>query len=343
LLGEHEDAMVIFWPRVPGETDAMRMPGDLLKEGDEVAARLWARKWLLAAAVLAGVVVAVIYLNLATYRYRAELRVTPSSSRPSALASAGSAGANLASLAGISLGAATTASPFDLYMDAFLSREVASDLARDPRIMHHVFASNWDSHSASWHPVTSVFSNLTTALKQILGGRPERWRRPDAAALQEYLLRSIQVYKGTTSPVTRIQYDDADPDFAAYLLSQMNTRADRKVRGDAIIQARSYLTYLTQRLATVALTELRSRIADQLSRQEELLMMASSSVPYAAVTLEPPSVPETPASPRQALALGAGVLAGMIGGTLVILMLPRRHYRRSAALEPTEISRAGEA
>lgn len=304
----------------------------------DLLVRLWHRKSVVALGALVGLLVAIFYLNLVTYKFRAELRVTPSAaSKSPALASASPGVGALASIAGISLGATSSASPFDIYMDAILSRDVAAALTRDPRIMHAIFKRDWDARISVWREPVSAIGATVTSIKQIVGIPVRKWHQPNAADLQDYLLRSIQIYKSNASPLTRIQYDDEDAGFAGYLLAQMNISADRKVRADALLQARVYAAYLSVRLSAVTLSELRNRIVDQLARQEELIMIASSDVPYAAAMLEQPTVSDTPVTPQPKLVIPIGLLAGIaLGAGAVLWMQPRQRRMRSDPIDPID-------
>jgi uncharacterized protein involved in exopolysaccharide biosynthesis len=307
---------------------------DQQSESSGFGERLLRQSPVIVAATLTGLLLAIVYLNLATYRYRAELRVTPSAaSKTPALALGGGNVGGLASLAGISLGAAASATPFDLYMDAILSREVAEHLARDPLVMRAVFAADWDVSGKRWRDPYTGLGNAVRSLKSLMGIPVRPWQKPDAAALQKHLERSLKVYKNNTVPITRIQYDHRDGYFAAYLLTRMNDIADRKVRRDALDQARVYTTYLSKRLPEVTIAELRSRIVDQLSKQEELTMMASSAVPYAAVPLEEPTVPDLPDNPRPRIVLPLGVLAGVAIGVLLALLRSSRWRRNRGEVQ----------
>jgi len=307
---------------------------------------VWKRKWLVALLALAGLAVAIVYLNVAQYEYRAELRVTPAdSSRTPTLANVVQT-LGFSPAASLGLGGPTAATPFDVYLDSLLSRDVADELAHDPEVMRPLFAEQWDTKRKVWREPQSFAGDLMMSAKRLLGLPIRPWSQPDGAALQEYFVRNLRVINSTKIAVTRINLDDEDPRVALYVLTRLNEAADRKVRGDALKQARTYAAFLTERLRTVQLSELRQRIADQLGRQEELIMMASSGVPYAAKPLEPPTVTAKPVKPAPSLVLPLGLMAGLAFGTLAALALglraQSRMARRASGGPPRASGAAGE-
>lgn len=278
-------------------------------------AALWNYKRAILLTSLAFVLVAIVYLHTAEYRYTAEMRVVASqtAANSSAIGGAASRLGNLASLVGIST-SSESASPFRLYLEALTSREVAVALAKRPDLMHVVFSSEWDSATQSWRPRRSPPAIET--LKSLLGFPHVDKPAPDAARLQDYLARNIKVNNDVKRTVTVIRFDHADPKFAITMLSTINAAADARMKAVALQRASAFAKYLEARLPTILVAEHRVAIADVLSEQEKQIMLASSSAPYAADPVEAPTASLAPTSPRPMVVLIASALFGMVFGTL---------------------------
>lgn len=270
-----------------------------------VLRRLWLKKWFIAAFFVAGLLLGVIYLKEQTPTYTAVLRVTPASSSGGGMQNRLRGLGGLAAAAGLTALPSDGASPFDLYLDAFQAQDLARDLANDPRIMQSAFAGEWDPATQSWREPSGVLKRTSNAVKGMLGFPESKWRQPDGPRLRDYLMSSILVVKGDDSPITQIVFDHRDPAFATYLLTRLNAAADRQVRRRALEQATQYAKYLSMRMATTPVAEHRQVLASSLSEQERSIMMASSSVPYAATVVEPPFASAAPTKPKAGMALVA--------------------------------------
>lgn len=261
-----------------------------------------------------------LYLHANTPKYLAEIKITPSESSRGSLISDGlESMGGLASLAGLSLKSTSTASPFELYLNSLRSREIANELANDERIMHTFFADNWDAERKAWIQPKGMLPQIKYSLKNILGVPATRWSPPGAQELQKILMEEIDIYESSTNPVTRVQFAHKDSDFAVYFLQRLHEATDNRVRADALKQANAFAAHLTHRLRNAHLPEHREALAEALMEQERAIMMASSSIPYAAKPLGSPTTPNLPTLPSAKLVLTFGLMLGIFLGTLVAL------------------------
>jgi len=283
----------------------------------DLAGKVWRNKWIVIAATFLGLIGAVFYLRTAPSIYTAELRVTASSSSNGSGSNSRLAG--LASLAGLSNDSGAAASPFDLYLEALTSREVASALAKDDRVMRVTFAGDWDATRHVWHEPKSLRRTIGRQLKTILGIPIQNWHPPGGAELQAFIKGNLSIERGAKSPVTVIRLDHGDPEFAVYLLKRTNEVADSLIKMETRRRAVDYSQYLSDRLRTVTLAEHREALATALGEQERSAMLASSQLPYAATALEHPAASMGPTKPRASSVLAFGILLGLAAGTLAAL------------------------
>src|SRR6185312_4149192 len=153
-----------------------------------------ARRRLVFSIVTATILLAILYLNTATYKYTATLMVSPvQSSQGSGLSGKLGGLGNLASLAGINIGGDAATQAFMLYQKGLYSRDVADLLAKDPQLMHAVFHKRWDAAAKQWIPPNPTVRAIAQFVQTILGMPLHDWQPPDGSLLQEYINDNVNV------------------------------------------------------------------------------------------------------------------------------------------------------
>ena len=295
-------------------------------EINDVLRIVWARRLLVIGFCAVALVLALLYLRIANYQYTARLDVTPvESSGGSGLASQLGNLGGLAALAGINLPTAPGSGSFDLYIESLKSRAVADELATRPEVMHTIFSREWDPTSQSWRPPKGILSAVKRSLLSILNARGFEWKPPDGGRLQEYLDNKLLVAQSSKKRMVTISFSHRDPAFASRFLAILHQTVDNRVRQRTLQRANESIAYLEQKLPTISNVEHQKAIAQALSDQEKLRMMASSTAPFAA---EPFGEPRSSAETTEPKPATVGVLAiffGLVAGCGVALL---RELRR---------------
>lgn len=299
-------------------------PASEFSMGD-FAGILWRRWWLILIFTIGGLVAAVIYLNAATYKYTAVLRVGPVETDSTGLAKRLG---GLASVAGI-IPKRDQASPFDLYTEAMSSIEVARVLARRPALLRGAFANEWTA--AGWREPAGGVAGLVKSTKHLLGLPIVPWRAPDAARLGDWIETNLVITKSNTDPLVTIEIENADPKFAADFLNALDAAADRLIRERTLRRTGGTIGYLQRRLSGLLVAEHREALAQALGEQERARMMAAADVPFAADRFGDIKISNKPTSPRGILALAVGVILGMLLGVLAALAFHFARGRRTVA------------
>jgi hypothetical protein len=284
----------------------------------EIASVITKEKWKLLVIIATFIVMAIIYLNHATYYYTATMNVTPvqTSSNSSKLGNL----AGLASIAGVSLPQDSASMSFALYTEGLRSRLAADTLSRNPVIMQSVFKSEWNAQQARFVEPNAPMKPVIRAAKTILGLPQYRWRAPDSARLQVYLQKEIKIIRSPKSPVVTIIYSNPDADFAGTMLSSLNKVVDNSLRQRSLNRSNDSIAYLTRQMARVTLAEHREAVAAALSEQEKQRMFASSSMPFAAEPFDGIIMSLRPTSPQPVIVLIAAVFAGLVAGIAWIVV-----------------------
>jgi hypothetical protein len=303
-------------------------------------ARLVRERWrLVLGFILGALFLALTYLHLAEYTYTATLVVSPvasSSASTGGLASKLGGLGNIASLAGINIGGNTGTQAFMMYQEGLYSRDVAEQLAKDPQIMHSVFHKQWDAENKKWLPPLPVVRAIFQFGKVILGVPLRPWQPPDGALLQEYIIDHVEVDPDPEKPLVTITYRYKDAQMAVRFLRELDGAVDNKLRSIALVRANQYVGYLSDQLNKVTNTDIRDALMTTLIDQENTVMMASVTAPYAAQPFGPPSASRRPLNPKPLLILPAALLIGGLFGSLAAFWLPplrgfRGRFRRPSA------------
>ena len=270
------------------------------------------KRWkVIAALTLAGLLTAIIYLNSATYKYTVDFRINPTEADMSSLTKRLG---GLAAVAGINLGGDKASSPFELYVDAIYSPEVATKLAGDPMIMRNAFDREWNASAGEFLEPVSPAGGAVNGLKGILGIPVYPWEKPDSARLQEFIERNVILQRDPKRAGITLSMEHENPEFAKRLLTSLHSATDNMLRARALDRANQYINYIALKLTEVSLLEHREALAETLGQQERVRMMASSGMPYAGEPLGKPLVSLHPTTPRPIITLVLGFLGGAVAG-----------------------------
>lgn len=286
----------------------------------ELACNLHAGRKIIATVVGITMLLAVIYLHVASFTYTIQTEVFPV--QPSDTGASMGRLSGLASLAGIGVGAGGQPSPFQLYTEEIYSRDLADTLVKRQDLMKVIFARDWDSKTGRWREHASVLHSIAGLVKSTLGFPSSPWHAPDGAALQTYISDAITIEQSPTKPTITVVMHHKDPQFGVRFLTALHLMVDDKLRRRQLLQSTNYIRYLDQLLPTIAVAEYRTAIASILSDQEKQKMIASSDTPYSAQTLGPSFASPMPTSPNPKMILIGAFFAGLFLGIALVSLRP---------------------
>jgi hypothetical protein len=282
----------------------------------------------IAGGILGALALALIYLHLCDYTYTATLMVSPvMASASDNMASKLGGLKGLASLAGVNIGDNLGTQDFMLYQQGIYSRDVAEDLARNPVVMHTIFARQWDDGAKRWLPPNGLVRAVAVAVKGAIGIPDQPWQAPGGAALQEYIADNVSVAADAEKPIVTVSYRDKSQWFAAYFLHELDRAVDNKLRTNALTRAQQYSAYISEQLTRITNADVREALMATLTEQEKIKMMASATAAYAAQPFGTPSASRKPTSPKPFLVLFAAAITGGLAGSAAALWLAWRRGR----------------
>ena len=280
------------------------------------------RRWYVPAlASLAGLTIAVLYLQFATYLYTATLVVTPSRvQRPELPGNLSS----IASITGINLQNGGSGRDFFLYVKGLQSRDVATRFARDERLVKRIFWKRVDPATGAWKPPGLLARTLDSG-RTLIRMPVRRPLAPDAADLEIWLGKNLRIATDRKTDITTLALDHPDPAFAVRLLGALHDATDESLRQSALRKTTASINYLQDKLRVAQIAEYREAIARILLEQERTRMLAASGAPFAAEPFGGVSASAEPTSPDIAVVLAIGLLgpALLAAGLLLATRRPR--------------------
>ena len=135
--------------------------------------------------------------------------------------------------------------------------------------------------------------------------------------LSLYLSRYLRVDPLGATPLRKLAYHHADPDFAVALLRKVHLVADQMIRRDRRRQSQSRIEYLNNSLGQTVNPDHRKGIANLLMQQEHIQMLANLDEAYAAIVVEPASHSPKTVWPNKPLMYFVGGALGFFLGFLM--------------------------
>jgi hypothetical protein len=284
----------------------------------EVLTAILRRWWLVCLCALGGLAYGIDSLHSEAYRYPVQMEVTPAQRGTTS-----NVGGGLAALVNIALPSGDNGSDFQLYLDLLTSRNIADELAKDPKLMRTLFGGDWDEATQSWreHPDTRRIPVAMKAFWEFLGYPSVAWHAPDGETMLAFLVSNIKVEQDPRkSYMAKIVMNYGDKDFAIQFLTKLHKTADQMLRERAIKRTTDYIEYLSSTLSKVTVAEHRLAIVQALSEQEKAAMVAKSNSPFAAEILEEPWANSYPSFPQTFQTLARWAFIGALLGSALALL-----------------------
>lgn len=139
----------------------------------------------------------------------------------------------------------------------------------------------------------------------------------DASALSSYLNKKVRIEPVGNTPMRRITYHHADPQFGRQLLLGMYGQTDRLIRDEIRAKTDARIEWLKKALFASSDPEHRRMLTTLLMEQEQVRMILALDEPFSAVLAEPPAVSAKPVWPDKSLLFVVFSLMGAAAGFLV--------------------------
>lgn len=295
------------------KTDGIRAPPDNRERRDalelkELLAQLWAgRSWILASVTLVTVAtLAVAFLMTPVYRASIVL-ISASEDRNNLSSSLGSSLGSLsglAALAGVNLGASSSATEEALAV--LRSRQFSESFIGDNNLMPKFFPNKWDSKLEQWKNVGE--------------------RQPTSAEAYKYFDRKIRkVVQDKRTGLVTLHVDWRDRVAAAAWANELVERLNAEMRRRAISQSDASLGFLQKELSSTSVVESRNAISRLMEAQINERMIANVTEEYSFRVVDPAMVPDRKdrIRPRRLLMTLSGLFCGVLLGVVAVTLFRR--------------------
>lgn len=231
----------------------------------------------------------------------------------------GSLAAGLGALApGLTSLVSSSSSNQDEAIAVLRSRELFDSYATANNLLPELFADDWDATTKSWTVEPSEVPTLR-----------------DAYRMFDRKIRDIDLDRRSGIVTLGITWKDrqAGVQWAQDLVDLTN----RKLREQAIAQAKASMNYLTQEMHNIrdvsAQTALMAALATAYERQVQEYIFAQGQMDFAFRVIDPPTVPDIRERvfPQRVLFIALGVVVGILLAFVAVLTRERLRGRRAAA------------
>src|ERR1039457_1053340 len=265
---------------------------------------IWRDKWIVAAAILIGVGISVIYILTAQEWYQAEVLLKPVDTRSNQGLSSELGGA-LASIVGIDVTASISAEPIAVLK----SREFNGAFIADLNLLPILFARKWDASNKRWKS-----SDVAD--------------QPDVRDGINYFdknVRKVQEDKKSALVPLTIEWKDAAT--AANWANVIVERVNDLMRNRALATAEYNVTYLKQELAASSVVTMQQSIGRVLESELQKLVIAKGNKEFAFRIIDHAQIPKYRVWPQRVLIVSGAFLVSL--ALSVFFLLSRSAIRRN--------------
>ena len=282
----------------------------------EIAALLWANKWVLISTTAVTVGLSLVYVFVAHDWYRAEvlLKLADQKQNQGLLSQIGGSGlGGLASLAGFDFGGENKSAES---IAVLKSREFAAAFINDMNLLPVFFYRKWDASAKRWKS-----SDVD--------------ERPDVRDGIKYFEKAVlEVKEDKKTGLITLAVDWKDPETAAAWANLLVDRVNDRVRQRAIADADGSLRYLKQELAAATVLTLQQSISRVMEIDLQKLALANADKEYAFRIIDHAQVPRRKwvDHPNRVLVVSGAFLLGAMGSGAFVMA--RDAIRRRRILRP---------
>jgi len=207
-----------------------------------------------------------------------------------------------------------TLSDFARVMQLLTSPEIAAELLanRELHVRENLFPAKGVTHRAK------------KFLWRLAGQQVNE--SSDATALAALLTHKLHIDTVGRSAMRRVTLRHTDRAFAIALLNELYKATDRHLREQAASRTASETAYLRIALARVTQNDQRKSLTDLLAAQEQINLLLSVDLPFAADQIQQATAPASPDWPPVGVVLFLSLCAGLFIGLSSIYALSVRSW-----------------
>lgn len=265
-----------------------------------------------------------VYLKETTPLYEAKITITSRAAGDDAVG--GSKLLDLGALGG--LAGSKRLTNYDRLIAILISNDTASDFLAHNELMARFFPAKWNTEgSGSWRRPEGFAAGIRAAINRFFG--IPSWTAPAAEPVLGLFDDRVRISANDSGRSHTISFYSSHPQTAYEALSVLLRSADKILRQRGQKASTDKLAFLRQQLSDERLVEVRAALANEMGKEFVTSSMLAGQTTYSYEILKAESVGTSPAWPRPLLSLAIAVVAGMVIGSLVIIVRARSGRRKS--------------
>ena len=287
----------------------------------EIFLILWRGKFFIALCVVLAVALGSYYLRITPTKYTVYYKLKRVSESPEISKGIGGLG-GLASLAGIQLPAGGN-EDFYIFTELLLSVEVSEKIIENESLIKKLFESEWNEADDTYSEVKRTgIRKFLSPYKKILTGRPPiQYTPPNAQRLVEFITKNIDITQNAKQGFLTLRSETVDPETLIKLIVEIANTSDYIIREKYKMYSKEPLSYYKEKIRLARSREHREALATLIGKEEQKLMLASSSKFFVAEPIMKPVTSLYPTYPKPILTLLTSFLCGLLLGSFTLLIL----------------------
>jgi LPS O-antigen subunit length determinant protein (WzzB/FepE family) len=291
---------------------------------DQIATReifisLWRGKFLIFISVVVAILGALAYLQIAEKKYTVIYKlkqVAQESATPNMGAFSG-----FASLAGIQL-PTSTGTDFNVFKELVFSNETSQEIIYNEGLIKKLFHKEWNDKLSKYNePSKSKKNEIIAIIKKFLNGGKERiYLPPNSKRLAKFISKNILMSEDKSTGFLTFKSETSTPENMISLILEITNVSDEIMRNRYIKFSKEPLKFYKEKLSSSRSREHREALAQLISKEEQKLMLASSSKYFAVGPIMAPSISLYPTNPRPKMILFLALIFGTFVGVVFILV-----------------------
>jgi len=280
---------------------------------------IWRAKIFIILSVIIVILCAIFYLRIVDSKYTISYKLMPVSKEQNTPNLSGLGG--IASLTGIEIPTGSSGE-FNVYKELLYSDEVAQKIMRNEKLVQKIFYKEWNKFDKKYSEIEkSSLGDLRSWLKKVLiGGSQLEYIPPNSKRLARFVFKNIDMSEDKKTGFLTLEAQHSNPKMIISLIIEITNASDEIMRDRYIKFSKEPLNYYKEKLNASRAREHREALARLISREEQKLMLASSSKYFTAEPIKNPEVSIYPTSPKPLMTLVLASLFGLIISIMLALI-----------------------
>jgi uncharacterized protein involved in exopolysaccharide biosynthesis len=227
----------------------------------------------------------------------------------------------IASLAGINL-PSSTSSDFNVFKELIYSTEVSQKIIENEDLTRMLFAGEWSQDLGKYSAgKKSKISELKNYVKKlILGEEEEKYIPPNSRRLARFISEYVKITVERKTGFLSLTSEHSQPELILKLLIEISNISDGIIRDRYVNFSKEPLEFYKEKLNSSRSREHREALAQLISKEQQKLMLASSSKYFAVEPITKPVISLYPTHPRPLSSLIISFFIGLVSSILIVLL-----------------------